>query len=88
MPPRLQPESLLSLSRQCLVGLLLRNSKRVIGNVDATAFREEWIKWLEMVVALLTPDLTNTIVAEVMDVMVVDKKLRAMIDQAFCQRAK
>ena len=60
----------------------------MIGNVDATAFREEWIKWLEMVVALLTPDLTNTIVAKVMDVMVVDKKLRAMIDQAFCQRAK
>ena len=76
MPPRLQPESLLSLSRQCLVGLLLRNSRRVIGKGDATAFREEWIKWLELTVALLTPDLTNTIVAEVMDVMVEDKKLR------------
>ena len=80
MPPRLQPESLLSLSRQCLVGLLLRNSRRVIGKGDATSFREEWAKWLEMVVALLTPDLTNTIVAEVMDVMVVDKKLRGMKD--------
>ena len=88
MPPRLQPESLLSLSRQCLVGLLLRNSRRVMENGDTSAFPEEWIKWLEMVVALLTPDLTNTIVAEVMDVMVVDKKLRAMMDQAFCQRAK
>ena len=88
MPPRLQPESLLFLSRQCLVGLLLRNSRRVIGKGDATAFREEWAKWLEMTVTLLTPDLTNTIVAEVMDAMVVDKTLGGVIDQAFGQRAK
>ena len=66
MPARVQPESLLILSRQRLVALLLErcNVKRAGGYL--LPCERSWISWLEVATTLLTPSMTNTILTEVM----------------------
>ena len=66
MPARVQPESLLVLSRQSLVALLLErgNVKGAAG--DLLPCEKLWVSWLEVATTLLTPSMTNTILAEVM----------------------
>ena len=69
MPPRVQPESLLILSRQSLIALLMKSSKTRTGKSaagDLLPFEKSWISWLEVATTLLTPTMTNTIVGEVM----------------------
>ena len=66
MPARVQPESLLILSRQRLVALLIKRSnvKGAAGNL--LKCEKSWVSWLEVATTLLTPSMTNTILAEVM----------------------
>ena len=69
MPPRVQPESLLILSRQSLIALLMKSSKTRTGKSaagDLLPCEKSWINWLEVATTLLTPTMINTIVAEVM----------------------
>ena len=66
MPARVQPQSLLILSRQRLVALLIKRSNVKGAAGDLLPCEKSWVSWLEVATTLLTPSMTNTILAEVM----------------------
>ena len=66
MPARVQPQSLLILSRQRLVALLIKRSNVKGAAGDLLPCEKSWVSWLEVATTLLTPSMTNTILVEVM----------------------
>ena len=80
MPPRVQPESLLLLSRQCLVDVLLKRSK-IRG--DFLICEKSWLNWMEVATTLLTPSITNTTVAKVFIIIIfIITRLRPSVENA------